>query len=118
MGVFSVTGAAPCWPREQEDSEMTTPRDVYRDAANSQAGRDAAAAARDAAATARSVKDDVGEFAANVSDKAGEHLGRAQDMAVDAYDEVYHYARRNPLAAIGIALGVGFLFGALTTARR
>jgi len=64
------------------------------------------------------VKDDVSDFAANASDKAGEHLGRAQDMAVDAYDEAYRVARRNPLAAIGIALGVGFLFGALTSARR
>ncbi|HUU67674.1 MAG TPA: DUF883 C-terminal domain-containing protein [Methyloceanibacter sp.] len=97
---------------------MTTPREVYRDAANSTAGRDAAAAARDAAATARSVGDDVSEFAGKVSDKAGEQLGRAQDMAVDAYDDAYRYARRNPLTAIGIALGVGFVFGALTTARR
>jgi ElaB/YqjD/DUF883 family membrane-anchored ribosome-binding protein len=34
-------------------------------------------------------------------------------MAVDAVDEAHAAIRRNPLLTIAIALGIGFVFGAL-----
>jgi hypothetical protein len=40
---------------------------------------------------------------------AGKQYGRAQDMAVDAFDETYDAIRRNPLLTLGILLGIGFL---------
>ncbi len=101
---------------------MTTPQDTFRNAANSPA-------ARQAADKAKSMADDVGDAAETFSNKAGAQFAKAQDrvqdmatdvqdMAVDTYDQAHAAVRRNPLAAIGIALGIGFLFGALTTARR
>lgn len=115
-------GAAFCRPAYQEDKKMPTPQDTFRNAANSPA-------ARQAADKARSMAEDAGDAAERFSDKAGAQFAKAQDraqtmaadaqdMAIDAYDEAHAAVRRNPLAAIGIALGIGFLFGALTTARR
>jgi hypothetical protein len=36
---------------------------------------------------------------------------RAQDMAVDTFDETYAAMKRNPLLTLGIALGIAFAFG-------
>jgi ElaB/YqjD/DUF883 family membrane-anchored ribosome-binding protein len=48
---------------------------------------------------------------------AGQQFGRAQDVAADAYDEAHAAVRRNPLVALAIALGVGFLFGVVSSRR-
>ena len=82
---------------------MPTPQNSFRDAA----GR-----------VSDTVSDMAGEQFAKAQDMAGEQFTKAQDMAVDAYDQTHAAAKRNPLMAIGIALGIGFLFGALSTARR
>jgi ElaB/YqjD/DUF883 family membrane-anchored ribosome-binding protein len=42
----------------------------------------------------------------------------APDIAIDALDEAQAAVRRNPLMAIGIALGLGFLFGIVAAGRR
>lgn len=101
---------------------MPTPQDTFRNAANSPT-------ARQAADKAKSAAEDIGDAAQTVADKARAQYDRAQeraqamtadaqDMAVDAYDEVHAAVRRNPFATVAIALGIGFLFGALATARR
>ena len=97
---------------------MATANQAYRQAANSPAGREAAEAAKSAAETARSIGESVGEFASDMSRQAGKQFGHAQDMAVDAYDEAAAAMRRNPLTAVLIALGVGFLFGVVLGSRR
>ncbi len=101
---------------------MPTPQNSFRDAANSPTARQAAEKAR---SMAEDFGDAAGRVSDTVSDMAGEQFAKAQgmaadaqDMAVDAYDQTHAAAKRNPLAAIGIALGIGFLFGALSTARR
>jgi ElaB/YqjD/DUF883 family membrane-anchored ribosome-binding protein len=38
-------------------------------------------------------------------------------MASDAYDSAYAAVRRDPLMALAIALGIGFLFGILVARR-
>ena len=96
---------------------MTTANQTYRQAANSPAGRQAADAAKSAADTARSIGDEVSDFAGDVSRMAGKQFGHAQDMAADAYDEAHAAVRRNPLVALAIALGVGFLFGVVSSRR-
>jgi ElaB/YqjD/DUF883 family membrane-anchored ribosome-binding protein len=53
-----------------------------------------------------------------VSREAARQFSRAQDMAVDAYDEAHAAMRRNPLTAVLIALGLGFLFGVVSASRR
>jgi ElaB/YqjD/DUF883 family membrane-anchored ribosome-binding protein len=104
---------------------MTTPNQAYRQAANSPAGRQAAETVKDAretvksaAETARNIGDDVADFASDVSRKAGKQFARAQDMAVDAYDEVHDASVRNPYLTLAIAAGLGFLFGAFLVGRR
>ena len=49
---------------------------------------------------------------------ASKQYGRAQDMAGDAFDDTYAAMKRNPLLTLGIALGIGFLLGVLTSVRR
>ena len=60
----------------------------------------------------------MSDFASDMSREAGKQFGRAQDMAVDAYDEAHAAMRRNPLIAVLIALGLGFLFGVVSASRR
>ncbi len=46
--------------------------------------------------------------------RAGDHqLERAQDAASEAVKVVEDALRQNPLSALGIALGIGFLIGIL-----
>ena len=40
---------------------------------------------------------------------ASKQYGRAQDMAVDAFDDAHALIKGNPLIAIAIALGIGFI---------
>lgn len=97
---------------------MTSANQAYRQAANSPAGRQAAETAKSATDTVKSVGEDVSDFASDVSRRAGEQLGRAQDMAVDAFNDGHAAVRRNPLTALSIALGLGFLFGVMVSGRR
>ena len=90
---------------------MTTANEAYRRAASSPAGRQAAE-------TAKSVGDEVGDFAGDVGRMASKQYGRAQDMAVDAFDEAHTAIRGNPLTAVAIALGIGFIFGVVASSRR
>ena len=70
-----------------------------------------------AAEAAKSARESVGEFASDMSREAGKQFGRAQDVAVDAYDEVHAAIRRDPLTAVVIAIGLGFLFGVIASRR-
>ena len=83
-----------------------------------QAYKQTSAAGRQAAETAKSIGEDVSDFTSDVSRRAGEQLDRAQDIAIDALDEAQAVVRRNPLMAIGIALGLGFLLGIVAAGRR
>ena len=100
----------PAGPR-QEASEMMSANQSFRQAANSPASRQASE-------TAKSIGEEVSDFAGDVGRMASKQYGRAQDMAVDALDETYAAIKRNPLLTLGIALGIGFLLGVLTSVRR
>jgi ElaB/YqjD/DUF883 family membrane-anchored ribosome-binding protein len=60
----------------------------------------------------------VSDFAGDVGRMASKQYARAQDMALDAFDDTYAAMKRNPLLTLGIALGIGFLLGVLTSVRR
>ena len=49
---------------------------------------------------------------------ASRQYERAQDMATDAIQETGDAIQRNPLTAIGIGFGVGFLLGLAMGGRR
>ncbi|MGI8725864.1 MAG: hypothetical protein ACR2J1_11075 [Methyloceanibacter sp.] len=97
---------------------MATANQTYREAANSLADRLAAETAKTSAEKATSMGAEIADVASNVSDMATEQYSRAQDMAVEAFDDVHAAMKRNPLMAVAIALGLGFLFGVLTRTRR
>ncbi len=90
---------------------MTSANESFRQAANSPASRQAAE-------RAKSIGEEVSDFAGDVGRMASKQYGRAQDMAVDAFDDTYAAMKRNPLLTIGIALGIGFLLGVLTSGVR
>ena len=83
-----------------------------------QSFRQAAPTSRQAAETAKSIGEEVSDFAGDAGRMASKQYGRAQDVAVDAFDETYAAMKRNPLLTLAIALGIGFLLGVLTSVRR
>jgi ElaB/YqjD/DUF883 family membrane-anchored ribosome-binding protein len=68
-------------------------------------------------AEARDLGDTARDFSERAADAAQRHYEQAQDMASDALDEAVDGIRRNPLAAVGIGFGLGFLFGVLVGGR-
>lgn len=48
-------------------------------------------------------------------DMAREQVGWAQDKAYETAHEAEEAIRRNPLSSVAIALGLGFLFGIITS---
>ena len=90
---------------------MTAANEGFKRAANSPGGRQAAE-------TAKELGEEVADFAHEVSRNARQQFTRAQDMATDAYDTAHDAVRRDPLTAIAIAVGFGFLFGVLVGTRR
>ena len=96
---------------------MASANQAYREAVNSPAGRLAAATAKSTVESARSMGEEIADVAGDVSAMASKQYSRAQDMALEAFDDA-HAAKRNPLMAVAIALGLGFLLGVLTGARR
>ena len=90
---------------------MTNPNEAFKRAANSPVGRQAAE-------TAQSLADDVTDFADDLSRKASKQFARAHDMAGDVYDNAHAAVRRDPVTALAIALGIGFLFGIVVGTRR
>jgi ElaB/YqjD/DUF883 family membrane-anchored ribosome-binding protein len=63
--------------------------------------------------SATEVRDSVEDVGSNVADMAARQYQRAQDSVTDAVRGTGSAVRRNPLTAIGISLGIGFLFGLL-----
>ena len=90
---------------------MTTANQAYRQVANSPA-------ARQAAETAKSIGEEVSDFASVVSRKAGKQFDRAKDKAADLYEEAHEATVQNPHISLAVALGLGFLLGAILVGRR
>ena len=90
---------------------MSNPNEAFKRATNSPAGRQAAE-------SSKAVGEDVTDFADDLSRKASKQFARAQDMAGDVYDNAHAAVRRDPVTALAIALGIGFLFGIVVATRR
>ena len=61
------------------------------------------------------IRDNIKDL--GVGDMATRQYERAHDAMTDTFQEAGNAVRRNPLTAIGIGLGVGFLFGLVTGGR-
>lgn len=64
------------------------------------------------------LRQSIADLNSTVGDIADRQYQRAQDVATDALDDASVAIQRNPLTAIGIGLGVGFLLSVLLTGRR
>jgi len=60
------------------------------------------------------IRADLERLTSSVSRVANTQIERAQDKAVEAAQQAEEVVRRNPMSALAIAFGVGFLFGAFT----
>jgi uncharacterized protein YjbJ (UPF0337 family)/ElaB/YqjD/DUF883 family membrane-anchored ribosome-binding protein len=68
----------------------------------------------DTTAALESIRADLESLASTVSRIAGDQLGRVQDKAIAKANQAEDAIRQNPLTAIGIAFGFGFLYGVMT----
>jgi ElaB/YqjD/DUF883 family membrane-anchored ribosome-binding protein len=57
------------------------------------------------------LRDNIADIASGVGDMASRQYEQAYDVATDAVEETGQIISRNPLASIGVGLGVGFLLG-------
>jgi ElaB/YqjD/DUF883 family membrane-anchored ribosome-binding protein len=60
------------------------------------------------------IRADLQNLTGTVSRIASKQVNRAQDRAIETAYEAEEAIRRNPLQAIAIAVGLGFLFGVFT----
>ena len=60
------------------------------------------------------IRADIQSLTSTVSRIANKQMNRAQDKAMATASEAEEAIRRNPLQAVAIAVGVGFLFCVLT----
>ena len=66
---------------------------------------------------AEDIRDNIKDLGSSVGDMATRQYDRAYGAMTDVVLEAGRTVRRNPLIAIGIGLGVGFLFGLVTGGR-
>ena len=60
------------------------------------------------------IRSDIQSLTSTVGKIASKQVNRAQDKAVDAANQAEEAIRQNPLSAVAIAVGLGFLFGVFT----
>jgi ElaB/YqjD/DUF883 family membrane-anchored ribosome-binding protein len=70
-----------------------------------------------ASSDAQQIGDNIKDLGRSFGDMAMRQYVRAHDGVTDSFQEAGNAVQRNPLTAIGIGLGVGFLFGLVTGGR-
>ena len=60
------------------------------------------------------IRADLQSLTSTVSRIANKQINRAQDKAVETANQAEEASRQNPLSAVSIAVGLGFLFGVFT----
>ena len=60
------------------------------------------------------IRADLQSLTSTVSRIANKQINRAQDRAVETANQAEEAIRQNPLSAVAIAVGLGFLFGVFT----
>ncbi len=78
------------------------------------AGKSSARDAEDLNAQIEAIRSDIQSLSSTVGRIANKQFGRAQDKAMETAAEAEEAIRRNPLSAMAIAAGLGFLFGVFT----
>jgi ElaB/YqjD/DUF883 family membrane-anchored ribosome-binding protein len=65
----------------------------------------------DLSSDVREVRENIKDLGDSVGHMASRQYDRAQDAATDAIQETGDAIQRNPLTALGIGFGVGFVLG-------
>jgi ElaB/YqjD/DUF883 family membrane-anchored ribosome-binding protein len=60
------------------------------------------------------IRADIQNLTSTVSRIANKQVNRAQDKALDAANQAEEAIKQNPLTAVAVAVGLGFLFGVFT----
>jgi len=60
------------------------------------------------------IRADLQNLSSTVSRIASKQMNRAQDKAMETKQDAEEAIKRNPLQAVAIAAGLGFLFGVFT----
>jgi ElaB/YqjD/DUF883 family membrane-anchored ribosome-binding protein len=60
------------------------------------------------------IRADIQSLTSTVGRMANKQLNRAQDKAMETANQAEEAIRQNPLSAVAIAVGLGFLFGVFT----
>jgi ElaB/YqjD/DUF883 family membrane-anchored ribosome-binding protein len=76
--------------------------------------RSASRETEDLAAQIDAIRADMQNLTSTMSRIAGKQMNRAQDKAKETAQEAEDAIKRNPLQAVAIAAGLGFLFGVFT----
>lgn len=74
----------------------------------------AARDAEDLAAQIDAIRADMQNLTSTVSRIANTQMGRAQEKAMETAQDAQEAIKRNPLQAVAIAVGLGFLLGVFT----
>ena len=61
-----------------------------------------------------SIRAEIEQLTGSMARAGGHQLHRVQDKAGEAVSSLENAVRRDPLTSLGVALGLGFLFGILT----
>jgi ElaB/YqjD/DUF883 family membrane-anchored ribosome-binding protein len=76
-----------------------------------------AAFKRQAASDVQGIRDNLQDIGNSVGDMATRQYERAHDTVSDALQETGSAIQRNPLVAVAVGLGLGFLFGLVSGGR-
>ena len=60
------------------------------------------------------IRADIQSLTSTVGRMANKQINRAQDKAMETANQAEEAIRQNPLSAVAIAVGLGFLFGIFT----
>jgi ElaB/YqjD/DUF883 family membrane-anchored ribosome-binding protein len=60
------------------------------------------------------IRADIQSLTSTVSKIANKQINRAQDKAMETANQAEEAIKQNPLTAVAIAVGLGFLFGVFT----
>jgi ElaB/YqjD/DUF883 family membrane-anchored ribosome-binding protein len=77
-------------------------------------GKGASRDAQDLASQIDAIRADMQNLTSTVSKIANKQINRAQNKAVETAQDAEEAIKRNPLQAVAIAAGLGFLFGVFT----
>jgi uncharacterized protein YjbJ (UPF0337 family) len=72
----------------------------------------------DLAEQIEAIRADIQTLTSTIARIANKQIGRAQDRAIEAANDADGAIRRNPLSAVAIALGLGFVYGVFTRRQR